>query len=169
MINTTGKLASFWRFSLTTGSLPSDSLTTGHCSFDPRRHPPYQQGQVVRRPFPAGYCLTLTPDLSKTERGPISMSDPSTLSMSPNQATLAEKSIRFSPLAAAPPLNILSRPETLNASGSRRACRMAISRNACSLPDFPEFTQAVRFGVPGTPAAEALFPFWINLMRRSSE
>jgi len=38
-------------------------------------------------------------------------------------------------------LNILSRPETLNASGSRRACRMAISRNASSFPDFPEFAQ----------------------------
>src|SRR5271157_5577315 len=35
--------------------------------------------------------------------------------MSPNQATPAEESIRFSPLAAAQPLNILSRPETLNA------------------------------------------------------
>ena len=44
--------------------------------------------------------------------------------------------------------------EPLNASGSRRACRMAISRNACSLPDFPEFAQAVRYGVPGTPAHE---------------
>ena len=64
------------------------------------------------------------------------MSDPSTFSMSPNQATPAEKSIRFSPLAAAQPLNILSRPETLNASGSRRACRMVISGNASSLPDF---------------------------------
>jgi len=71
--------------------------------------------------------------------------------MAPNRATPAEKSIRFSPPAAAQPLNILSRPETLNASGSRRACRMAISRNACSLPDFPEFAQAVRYGVPGTP------------------
>src|SRR5271165_342475 len=31
---------------------------------------------------------------------------------------------------------------------------MAIRRNACSLlalPDFPEFAQAVRYGVPGTP------------------
>jgi hypothetical protein len=28
---------------------------------------------------------------------------------------------------------------------------MAISRNACSLPDFHEFAQAVRYGVPGTP------------------
>ncbi len=28
-----------------------------------------------------------------------------------------------------------------------RACRMAISRNASSLPDFREFAQAVRYGV----------------------
>src|SRR5271157_1878415 len=44
---------------------------------------------------------------------------------------------------------------TLNARGSRRACRMAMSRNACSLialPDFPEFAQAVSYGVPGTLA-----------------
>src|SRR5208337_2912130 len=51
-----------------------------------------------------------------------------------------------------PVLNILSRPETLNASGFRRACRMAISRNASSFPDFPEFAQAVSYGVPGTHA-----------------
>jgi len=144
MINTTDELGLFWRFSITAGFLPSDSLATDHCSFTPRRHPPHQQDQVVRRPFPAGYCLTPTDALAKTERGPISMSDPSTLSMSPNQATLAEKSIRCSSLTAAQPLNILSRPATINASGSRRACRMAISRNARSLPDFPEFAQAVR-------------------------
>ena len=51
------------------------------------------------------------------------------------------------------PLTILSWPEALNASRSKRACRMAIRRNACSLlalPDFPEFAQAVRYGVPGT-------------------
>ena len=33
---------------------------------------------------------------------------------------------------------------------------MALSRNACSLvalPDFPEFAQAVRYGVPGTSQA----------------
>ncbi len=48
-------------------------------------------------------------------------------------------------------MTILSRPKTLNASGSRRACRIAISRNACSLPDFAEFAQAVQYGVPGTP------------------
>jgi len=71
--------------------------------------------------------------------------------MSPNQATPAEKTIRFSPLAAAQPLNILSRPQALNASGSRRAYRMAISRNASSLPDFPEFAQAVGMVSPELP------------------
>ena len=39
------------------------------------------------------------------------------------------KSLHFSPLAA-PPLTIHSWPEALNASGSRRACRMGISRNS---------------------------------------
>src|SRR5271157_4722505 len=66
-----------------------------------------------------------------------------------------DKIICSSPLAAAQPLNILPRPETLNASGSRRACRMAVRRNACSLltlPDSPEFAPAVRYGVPGSPA-----------------
>src|SRR5271157_857941 len=64
------------------------------------------------------------------------------------------KKNRFSPLAAAQPLSILSWPEALNASGSRRARRMAISRNVSfllALPDFPEFAPAVRYGVPGTP------------------
>src|SRR5271157_2240264 len=40
------------------------------------------------------------------------------------------------------------------------ACRMAISRNAYSLnalPDFPEFAQKVRYGVPGIPAAQVHF------------
>ena len=49
--------------------------------------------------------------LAKTERGPILRSGPLQISMSPNQATPAEKSIRFSPLAAAQLLNILSRTE----------------------------------------------------------
>jgi hypothetical protein len=38
--------------------------------------------------------------------------------MSPNQAIPADKSIRFSSLAAAQPLIILSWPEAVNASGS---------------------------------------------------
>src|SRR5271157_4705576 len=70
--------------------------------------------------------------------------------MSPNRATVADKSIRFFPLAAAQPLNTPSWPEALNASGSWRAFRMAISRNAyalIALPDFSEFAQAARHGV----------------------
>ena len=43
----------------------------------------------------------------------------------------------------AQPWSILLWPETLNAGGSNRAWRTAISRNACALPDFPEFAQAV--------------------------
>jgi hypothetical protein len=42
----------------------------------------------------------------------------------------SDKSIRLSPLAAARPLTIRSWPKALNARGSRRACQMAISRNA---------------------------------------
>ena len=53
--------------------------------------------------------------------------------MSPNQAIPTDKLIRFFPLAAAQPSTILSWPEALDASGFRRACRMGISRNACSL------------------------------------
>jgi len=45
------------------------SLTTDYCSPAPRRD---QRVQAGHRPSPAGYCLTPTAELSKTERGPIS-------------------------------------------------------------------------------------------------
>src|SRR5271157_973326 len=92
----------------------------------------------MRGLFPAGYCHPPTSELGKTERGPISTSGPSIFSMSPtfsmlpNQAISSDKSIRFSPLASARSLTTLSWPEALNARGSRRAGRMAISRNPCS-------------------------------------
>src|SRR5271157_1633583 len=119
---------------------------------------PFDSDTLHARPAGSGPAQTLArwllPDtdsrIGKDRTGPDLEERPLSISMSPNQAIPAEKSIRFSPLAAAQPLNILSRPETLNASGSRRACRMAIRRNACSLlalPDFPEFAQAVRYGV----------------------
>ena len=63
---------------------PSDSLATDHCSFAPTSAPAPPAGSDVRRLFPAGYCLTPTDELAKTERGAISMSDPSTLSPEPS-------------------------------------------------------------------------------------
>ena len=50
--------------------------------------------------------------------------------MLPNQAISSDKSIRFSPLAAARSLTIRSWLEALNASGAMPARRVAISRNA---------------------------------------
>ena len=77
----------------------------------------------------------------------------------------------FSSPAAAEPFTILLWPEALNASGSRRACRMATRRNACSLlafPDFPEFAQAVRYGVPGSPRPNDVSTLNDNGLCRSS-
>ena len=129
MINTTGKLASFCAFlSPLAPSLRirwSDSLAT--------ILPPLATRHYPLRPSPAGYCLTPTAVCQRPNGVRSRRTAPSIFSMSPNQAIPAEKSIRFFPLAAAQPLNILSRPEMLNATGSRRPCRMAISRNACSL------------------------------------
>ncbi len=47
---------------------------------------------------------------------------------------------------------------------------MGISRNACSLlalPDFPEFAQAVRYGVPGTPANLRLDISFLGILRKA--
>jgi len=68
--------------------------------------------------------------------------------MAPNRAISTAKTIRLSSLAAVGSLTILSWPEALNASRSKRACRMAIRRNARSLPDFPEFAQQLRMVSP---------------------
>ncbi len=50
-----------------------------------------------------------------------------------SSASLATLLSPHSPLAAAYPLTVLSWPEPLDASGFRRACRMAISRDPCPL------------------------------------
>ncbi len=70
-INTTGKLASFWRFSITARSIPSDSLVTILSPHASRRHPP---GQVMRGPSTPGYCPTPTAELARTEPGPTATS-----------------------------------------------------------------------------------------------
>jgi hypothetical protein len=129
-------------------------LTTGRCSratghySRATRHSPLPPTTLPRWLLPA-----TDRRIAKDRMGPIWPSGPLSY-YAPNQAIPAENPIRSPPLAAARPLIILSWPEALNAIGSRRACRMAISRNARSLPDFPEFVQAVRYGVPGTPAGD---------------
>ncbi len=136
-----------------TGHYPHAPRPTPHA---PRRH---QRGQAVTDP-PADSCMQPTAELVRTKRDPISTSTPFISVCHRNRRFLQTKSIRFSPLAAAQPLTILSWPEALNASGSRRACWMAISRNASSLlalPDFPEFAPAVRYGVAGTPPSQNRF------------
>ncbi len=74
--------------------------------------------------------LPPTAELPKTERGSISTSGPSMSVCHRNRRFVRTKSTDSSPLAAAQPLITPSWPEALNSSGSRRACRMASSRNA---------------------------------------
>jgi len=52
---------------------PHASRSTPHAS----RSTPHQRVQAGHRPSPAGYCHPPTPELTKTERGPISTSGPS--------------------------------------------------------------------------------------------
>src|SRR5271157_5433280 len=94
-------------FSITASFVSSISLATGYWLLTTivpphaPRHPCRrdQRGQVVRRASPAGYYLPTTAELPKTERGPISTSGPSILSMSPNQAIPADKLICITPHA----------------------------------------------------------------------
>ena len=83
----------------------------------PRRD---QRGQVVRRPSPAGYCLTPNAELPRILRGPITPIGPPFLvyhwmddSCGPINPS--------SPLAAARLLTIRSWREALDATGSKRA------------------------------------------------
>ena len=108
-----------------------------------RHAPPAGSGR--RRPSPAGYCLTPTTDLSKTERDPIATSGPTIPVWHQTGRSLRKKQ---SVCPGSPPLD-----RSLTAGGAQRqslqACLpMAISRNSCSLLDFPEFAQAVSYGVP---------------------
>jgi len=68
----------------------------------------------MRRPSPAGYCLTPTAELRKIEWGRSGRADPLSHYW-PNQAIPAENSIRSPSLDAVHLLNILSRPEALDA------------------------------------------------------
>ena len=88
------------------GNLVGFQRPRGHCSSAqrPTAHAAArrdQRGQVVRRPFPAGYCHSPTTEFAKTNRGRISTSGPSSLSMTPNRTILPVKS-NFSPRSPPP-------------------------------------------------------------------
>ncbi len=160
-------MASFWRF-LSPRSPPLRihwPLATILPPHAPRLTPHARPaGSGRARTLPAGYCHPPTAELTKTERDPISTSGPSIFSMSPkfsmlpNQAISSDKSIRFSPLAAARPWITPSWPETVNTSGYRRACRMAISRNAppCPAATRPNQEPSRRWPSPSAMTGEPL-------------
>ena len=101
MINTTGKLASFWRFSLTTGSLPSDSLVgfTGHNS-PATRHSPLATRHLPLPPttLPRWRLHDTDSRFGKDRTGPDRDERSLSFSMALNRAIPTEKSIRLSSL-----------------------------------------------------------------------
>ena len=115
MINTTGKLASFWRFpSPLAPSLRIHWPQFSRHSPPATRHSPLPPTTLPRWLPPVNRPPTCQrPNRTRSRRaGPLSH-------YAPNQAIPAEKSIRCSLLAAVGPMTILSWPEALNASSSR--------------------------------------------------
>ena len=162
IINATDKLASFWRFSVTPSSISSHSLATDYWPLilaidywplttvlppHAPRLPHAPRPTLHGRPAGVKSCADPPPLATACHRplncqkpnGPDLDEHPLYSSMSPNQTIFTDKIICSSPLAAAHPLTVLSWPEALHASGSRRACLMHISRNACSLVALPRF------------------------------
>jgi hypothetical protein len=106
MINTTDKLASFWHFSLTTGSLPSDFLATILPPLATRHSPP---ATTSYDPPPLATACHRPPNCQEPN-GPDLDERVLYFSMSPNQAIFTDKIIRSSPIAATHPLTVLSWP-----------------------------------------------------------
>ena len=94
--------------------------------------------------------------IGKDRTGPDLDERPLYLSMSPKQAIPAEKINPFLPTRCRPTVDHSLAAEDAQRQWLQAACRIAISRNACSLPDFPEFAQAVKYGVPRTQGS--IFP-----------
>ena len=106
------------------------------------RPTPNQRGEVLCRLSSAGYCLPPTAQLPITERGPISTSEPS-ISLCTEPGDSCGQIHPFLPTRRRSPVDRSLVAKALNPSLFRHACRMAISHNACSLLDFPEFAQAL--------------------------
>ena len=119
MVNATGKLASFWRFSLTTGSLPSGSLATILPPLATTFYDPPPLATACHRPpncqEPNG------PDLEERILY---------FSMSPNQSIFTDKIICSSTRRRSPVDRSLV-AKAPNVSGFRRACPMDGHKPQC--------------------------------------
>ena len=141
-----------WRFSGAARFVSSISLPTGHCFRATDHHSPVPRFT----PGPAGSgCETLPrwllPDTDTRFVKDRTGSDLDERSVYTQYVTEPSDSCGkinlFLPTRCRPTVE-----HSLAAGDAQRqwlqaACQMAISRNACSLPDFPEFAQAVRYGV----------------------
>jgi len=150
MVNTMGKLALFWRFSIPVVSASSISPATGYwplfsCHWPPlaTRHflqihwplfshpPPGPAGSGRAQTLPRWLLPDTDMRIVKDRTGPDLDERPVYFSMSPNRAIPSDKSNFSSPHAAARPLTIRSRPEALNAKGSKRPA--GCPSNACTV------------------------------------
>ena len=132
----------------------------GHCS--PASRPtPNQRGEVLCRLSPAGYCLPPTAQLPITERARSRRAGPLFQYVTEPGDFYGQNHLFLSTRRRSPVDRSLV-AKALNPSLFRHACRMAISRNACSLLDFPEFAQAVRYGVPGTRCINETLPWYLE-------
>ena len=148
------RLVSFWCFSITAGSLPLDYWPLSSRSHAPRptphaprRHPLGPAGSGRAKLSPAGYCLPPTAQLPKTERARSRRAALLLFQYVTEPGDFYGQNNLFLFTRRHSSLDRSLVAKALNPSLFRRACRMAISRNSCSLLDFPEFAQAVKYGV----------------------
>ena len=122
----------------------------------PRRPPLGPAGSGRAQTLPRWRLPATDRPIAKNRTGPISTSGSSISVCHRTRRFCGQNNLFFSTRRRSPVDRSLV-AKALNVSGFRRACPMAISRNACSLLDFPEFAQAVRYGVPGTPLRLSMY------------
>ena len=133
-------------------SPPSPWPLFSRLTLDAPRSAPDQRDQIVADPPPLATACHRQPNWQEPT-GP-DLDERPRHSVCHRTDTSIGQIRLFPSVVAVHPFTAPSWSEALNASGSRRAGRMAIGRSARSLlalPDFPEFAQAVRYGVFGTP------------------
>ena len=145
-------LAPFYHHQLAPSGFTDDwPLSFRFTPHAPRRPPLGPAGSGRAQTLPRWRLPATDRPIAKNRTGPISTSGSSISVCHRTRRFCGQNNLFFSTRRRSPVDRSLV-AKALNVSGFRRACPMAISRNACSLLDFPEFAQAVRYGVPGTPS-----------------